>query len=253
MWQGTLGPSIPRDRMIPDNEPKDPQEINARLRALLTPIEALVLDFDGLLADSEPFHYKAYNAVFERYGHSLDPDEYWVEFTSKGTGIQGEINRHNLQLAASVDTIRQEKFVEYSRFCNSGAIPLFPAAQRFLELAKNRFTLAIASGSWEHDIRAILEHAGATGLVTTILGKAPDQRLEKPAPDIFIAAATTLNLPPERCLVIEDALKGLNAARGAGMPCLIVRNALNKGIDFSETDLVIPDLDYLVTYLERQA
>ncbi len=239
--------------MILENEPKNPQEINDRLRALLAPIEALVLDFDGLLADSEPYHYKAYNTVFERYGHTLDPDEYWVEFTSKGTGIQGEIDRHNLELPASVNTIRQEKFKEYSEFCNSGAIPLFPAAQRFLKLAKERFTLAIASGSWEHDIRAILKHAGAEGLVTTMLGKAPDKRREKPAPDIFIEAATTLDLPPDRCLVIEDALKGLNAARGAGMPCLIVRNKLNMGIDFSETDLVIPDLDHLVTHLEQKA
>ncbi|QPJ62232.1 MAG: HAD family phosphatase [Candidatus Nitronauta litoralis] len=238
--------------MTPENEPKDPQVICSRLGTLLKPVEALVLDFDGLLADSEPFHFKAYNTVFERYGHSLDPDEYWVEFTSKGTGIQGEIDRHNLELPASVNTIRQEKFKEYSDFCNNGAIPLFPAAQRFIELAKKRFTLAIASGSWEHDIRAILKHADADGLVTTILGKAPDKRREKPAPDIFIEAASILNLPPEKCLVIEDALKGLNAAREAGMPCLIVRNKLNMKIDFSETDLVIPDLDHLVTHLEQK-
>ncbi len=236
-----------------ENEPQDPAELNARLSALLAPIEALILDFDGLLADSEPYHYKAYNTVFERYGHTLDPDEYWVEFTSKGTGIQGEIDRHNLKLAASVDTIRQEKFVEYSRFCNSGAIPLFPAAQRFLELAKARFTLAIASGSWEHDICAILNHAGAADIVTTILGKAPDKRREKPAPDIFLEAANALQFKPERCLVIEDALKGLNAARDAGMPCLIIRNKLNMGIDFSETDLVLPNLDFLAAYLEQQA
>ncbi len=239
--------------MTPDNEPLNSQIVTDRLEALLAPIEALVLDFDGLLADSEPFHYKAYNTVFERYGHSLDPDEYWLEFTSKGTGIQGEIERHDLKLSASVDTIRQEKFVEYSKFCNSGAIPLFPSARRFLELAKNRFTLVIASGSWEHDIRAILEHAGATGLVTTLFGKAPDKRQEKPAPDIFLDAAKALALPPKRCLVIEDALKGLNAARGAGMPCLIVRNALNEGIDFSATDLVIPGLEHLVAHLEQKA
>ena len=235
------------------NEPQHPDEVLQRLTELFAPVRALVLDFDGLLADSEPFHFKAYNQAFERYGHSLDPEEYWVEFTSRGTGIQGEIERHNLQLPVSPDTLRQEKFEAYSGFCNSGAIPLFPAAQRFLQLAGRHYRLAIASGSWEHDIRAILEHAGAAGQVQTILGKSPGTRQEKPAPDIFLHAAEELGLAPAECLVIEDALKGLAAARGAGMPCLIVRNALNLKIDFSGTDLVVPNLESVVGFLEHKA
>lgn len=234
------------------NEPRDPAEIRKRLESLFAPVRALVLDFDGLLADSEPFHYKAYNQAFERYGHSLDPEEYWVEFTSKGTGIQGEIERHNLKLPVSPETLRQEKFEAYSHFCNSGAIPLFPPAKEFLNLAGKHYRLAIASGSWEHDIRAILKHAGAEGQVETILGKSPGERKEKPAPDIFLKAAEVLGLAPGECLVIEDALKGLAAARDAGMPCLIVRNPLNLNIDFSATDLVVPNLETVVAFLRQK-
>lgn len=223
--------------------------LKTRMESLLTPCEGVILDFDGLIADSEPFHYKAYNAVFERYGHTLDPDEYWVEFTSKGKGIQGEIERHNLKLDATPEAMREQKFEIYSQFCRNGDIPLFPDARRFMEALQARFKVAIASGSWAHDIQAILEHAGAQHLVETILGKAPGKRREKPYPDIFLQAAEELGLPPGKCLVVEDALKGLNAAQEAGMPCVIVLNPLNRNIDFTGADLVVSGLDEFLTHM----
>ena len=78
-----------------------------KLHTLFENSKAAILDFDGLLADSEPFHYKAYNEVFERYGHTLDKKEYWIEWTSKGKGIAGEIERHNLKL--NVDPVELRK------------------------------------------------------------------------------------------------------------------------------------------------
>ncbi|MGP0629769.1 HAD family hydrolase [Nitrospina sp. 32_T5] len=224
-------------------------DLKTRITELTRNSEGVILDFDGLIADSEPFHYKAYNAVFERYGHSIDPDEYWVEFTSKGKGLKGEIERYNLKLDVTPEAMREEKFEIYSRFCQGGDIKLFPDAMRFMEVVTERFKVAIASGSWEHDIRAILENAGAGHMVKTILGKSPGTRREKPAPDIFLQAAQQLELQPERCFVVEDALKGLQAAKDAGMACVIVRNPLNQNIDFSEADVVVSGLAEFLDHL----
>lgn len=216
-----------------------------KLKTLLDRCEGVILDFDGLIADSEPFHYRAYNEVFERYGHSIDPDEYWVEFTSKGKGIQGEIERYNLKLDVTPEDMRQQKFEIYSRFCQNGDIKLFPEAKRFIQSLQGRYKVAIASGSWAHDIRAILKNENADSLIQTILGKEPP-RPEKPSPDIFLDAARELNLPPEKCVVVEDALKGLVAAHEAGMACIIVRNRLNQNIDFTGTDIILEGLsDFL--------
>ena len=88
-----------------------------KLHTLLQKSKAAILDFDGLLADSEPYHYKAYNQVFERYGHTLDKAEYWIEWTSKGKGILGEIARHNLNLGVDLEELRKQKFEVYTRFC----------------------------------------------------------------------------------------------------------------------------------------
>ncbi|MBT5027900.1 MAG: HAD family phosphatase [Nitrospinaceae bacterium] len=227
----------------------DPTVLKKKLHSLLTNCKAAVLDFDGLLADSEPFHYRAYNEVFERYGHTLDKDEYWVEWTSKGKGIAGEIERHNLNLDVDPLDLRKQKFEVYSRFCQSGEIKLFPLAQSMAEALSANHKLAIASGSWVKDIRSILGNATALDLFPVILGKESAAR-EKPHPDIFLNAAEQLGCPPHECFVLEDALKGLQAAKEAGMPCIILRNPLNQNIDFAGAELIFESLEGFVAALQ---
>jgi HAD superfamily hydrolase (TIGR01509 family) len=219
-----------------------------KLHTLLEKSKAAILDFDGLLANSEPFHYKAYNEVFERYGHTLDKKEYWVEWTSKGKGIAGEIERHNLKLNVDPVEMRKQKFEVYTRFCESGEIKLFPDAVHLVERLASNHKVAIASGSWAKDIRHILRNAGALDLVPVILGKESSKR-EKPFPDIFLNAAKKLGYLPAECFVLEDALKGLNAANEAGIPCIILQNELNRSIDFKDADMVFPSLADFVSAL----
>ena len=220
-----------------------------KLHSLLNQCKAAILDFDGLLADSEPYHYRAYNEVFERYGHTLNKEEYWVEWTSKGKGIAGEIERHNLKLDVDPVDMRKQKFEVYTRFCQSGEIKLFPLAGSMVENLAVNHKLAIASGSWATDIRYILANAGASDLFPVILGKESAKR-EKPHPDIFLNAAEKLGCAPSECFVLEDALKGLHAARKAGMPCIILRNPLNQNINFEGAELIFESLEDFVTALK---
>ena len=227
----------------------DPLTLKNKLHSLLTQSKAAVLDFDGLLADSELYHYRAYNEVFERYGHTLDKEEYWVEWTSKGKGIAGEIERHNLKLDVDPVDLRKQKFEVYSGFCQSGEIKLFPLAQSMAESLSAHHKLAIASGSWVKDIRDILKNAGTLNLFPVILGKESAPR-EKPHPDIFLNAAEKLGCAASECFVLEDALKGLNAAKEAGMPCIILRNPLNRNINFDGAELIFESLEDFVAALK---
>ena len=219
-----------------------------KLDTLFKNSKAVILDFDGLLADSEPFHYKAYNEVFERYGHTLDKKEYWMEWTSKGKGIAGEIERHNLKLDVDPVELRKQKFEVYTQFCESGEIKLFPDAIDLVKKLASNHKLAIASGSWATDIRHILRNAGALELFPVILGKESAKR-EKPFPDIFLNAAEKLGCSPAECFVLEDALKGLNAANEADIPCIILQNELNRNIDFKNAEMVFPSLADFVSAL----
>ena len=220
-----------------------------RLRSLLDNSKSAILDFDGLVADSEPFHFRAYNEVFERYGHTLNKEEYWVEWTSKGKGIAGEIKRHDLKLNIDTVELRQQKFEVYSQFCQSGDIKLFPLAQSMAESLSAHHKLAIASGSWIKDIRNILKNADSLNLFPIILGKESALR-EKPHPDIFLKAAEKLGCAASECFVVEDALKGLNAAKEARMPCIILRNPLNRNINFYGAELIFESLEDFVKALK---
>ena len=209
----------------------------------------IIFDFDGLLVDSEPFHYKAYNAVFQEYGHTIDKDEYWIEFTSKGKGAQGEIDRYGLK-GLDPNEIRKKKFIIYSEFCKNGDICFFPLAERLIRSAGLAgYKLAIASGSRNEDIRTILDLNGYENTFNLILGKESAQR-EKPAPDIFIKTAEMLEIEPGKLVVLEDAEKGLKASKEAGIPCVIVRNKLNQNLEFQDADFVCENLEEVIEAIE---
>jgi beta-phosphoglucomutase len=221
---------------------------NATLKKLLKDKEAVIFDFDNILVDSEPYHYKAYNKVFSKRGHEIDRDEYWLEWTSKGGGAEGEIARYGL--AMDPDEIRREKDPIYSEFCRT-EIEMFPAARSIVEsIAKAGYTLAIASGSYEHDIRSILASNGIERLFDAVVGKDGIGRT-KPHPETYLKAASLLDLSPASCLAIEDAQKGVESAKGAGLNVIVVETDLTRGFEFPGADLVLSSLEELEAILSE--
>lgn len=220
-----------------------------KLKKLFQSRRGIIFDFDGLLVDSEPFHYKAYNAVFEEYGHTINPDEYWIEFTSLGNGVRGEIERYGLK-GLDADEIRKKKFILYSEFCRNGDILFFPLAEKLIRSAESSgCKLAIASGSRNEDIQTILEMNGFGNIFHLIMGKESAPR-EKPAPDIFIKTAEKLGIKPAELVILEDAEKGLRASKEAGIPCVIVRNKLNKNLKFPDADFICDSLEEVIEAIE---
>ena len=218
------------------------------LSRLLAGKRAVVFDFDNVLVDSEPYHFEAYNIVFSKRGHALDREEYWLEWTSRGGGAEGEIARHGLPV--DPDEIRREKDPIYSEFCRT-SIELFPAAEEIVRtLAGAGYTLAVASGSYEHDIRTILAANGLEPLFSAVVGKDNIVRT-KPDPETYIEAARRLGIPPASCLAVEDAEKGIKSAHAAGMEVVVVLTDLTKDLGIGGADLVLGNLDELRTALRE--
>jgi HAD superfamily hydrolase (TIGR01509 family) len=204
---------------------------------------ALLLDFDGLLVDSEPFHYRAYARVFLEFGHRVDPEEYWREFTNRGAGSRGEIERYGLEI--DPEEVDRRKRRLYSTFCREGRIRWRRGAPALLEEARTSGRpWIVASASREEDIRAILSRLDPPPRMPEIVGRAAVRR-PKPDPDVFLAAARRLGVEPPSCLVMEDAQKGVRAARRAGMPCVVARTPENRGLLFEEADLVVGGVEEL--------
>jgi HAD superfamily hydrolase (TIGR01509 family) len=206
------------------------------LKELLTRTDAVLFDFDGVLADSEKYHFLSYREIFRRYGHEVDEKEYYKYWTSEGMGAKGEIERYGLDLDPYA--IKAEKMPLFTRYSEDGSIGLYPEAEEIMRLfAGTGKKLAVASGSSSPDIKAVLRNAGYEGFFKIIVGSDIVPVL-KPEPDVFLYAAERIGLPPDRCLVIEDAEKGLYAALSAGIPVIIIRSKETRDFDFSRADLV---------------
>lgn len=204
---------------------------------LLDAARAIIWDFDGVIADSEKWHFITYSEVFARYGHTIDETEYYKYWTSLGLGARGEIERHGLDLDPVA--IRREKVPLFSERCRDGSIKLFPEMHEVLDrLSKTGKTMTIASGTASFDIEPILENAGVRNLFTEIIGCDTVPAI-KPAPDLFLAMLERLGLPGSDCLVIEDAEKGMQAANAAGIPVVVIRTGQTRRFDFSDANLVL--------------
>lgn len=211
-----------------------------KLTQLLRAAKAVICDFDGLLADSEWYHYHTYSEVFKRYGHTIDEQEYYKYWTSLGLSAKGEIERYNLDIDPA--EIIEAKVPLYTRYCRDGSIKFFPEAREIVELlAAAGKKLAIASGSATPNIHAILENEGMEEYFAVVRGKNHVAR-PKPDPEVFKITFEELGLEPSECVVLEDAEKGVAAARALGIPVIVIKSRQTERFDFPDADLVLDSL-----------
>ena len=155
--------------------------------------------------------------------------------------------------------MRAEKDPIYSAFCRSGAIKPFAEASTVIDaFEKAGLVLAIASGSYERDIMAILRANGLEHRFGVVVGKDNVKRT-KPDPETYLVAAGRLGIPPERCLAIEDAEKGVRSAKDAGMSVILIETEITKDLELGGADLTLSSLAELrdllrdLTCLKRSA
>ncbi len=220
----------------------------SRVDVLLEAADAVLLDFDGVLVESEYYHYLSYSRVFARLGHTVDQDEYYVEFTCNGSSAADEAARHGLR-GVDAAQVSQDKWTLFMEYARSGAIVAKDGAPELVAaLQASRKRGVIASNSSALAIETMLEGSGFPAPWPDLIGTEPGDR-GKPAPDVFLRASEQLGVAPDRCLVIEDTTKGLRAAQAAGMPCLVVRTAHNASLPFDEADAAVDSLHEVVEAL----
>jgi len=199
-----------------------------------------------VFADSEPFYRKSWNAVLSDFNHSISETDYWKHWAFYGEGLSGEITRTGLQLT-NIEYLQEKQKNLYEGYCKDGRIPLFPDVSQIIKISSTHKKCIIASNT-------------NSSLVKRILGKDTSELLEivggeglnkKPSPDIFLKAARNINLKPEKCLVLEDAWKGVEAASRAGMPVVLVRNNYNRYFPAGNATLEIPDISYFYKFLRN--
>lgn len=205
-------------------------------------IKAVIFDLDGTLVDSEPNYFAADKRLLSEYGVFDINEEDKKKYIGIGSKVMLTDMRNKYQIEDSVDILLSKKDKYYFELAKKNTA-VFPEMKVFLEILKeNGYPLAIASGSSKEIINEILSITHLTGFFDVIVS-AEEVALGKPNPDVFLEAAKRLNIPAVNCLVLEDSMPGVEAAKRALMYCAAIPYSIEEPISesFLKSDMLITD------------
>ncbi|MFD9597094.1 HAD family hydrolase [Kitasatospora sp. NPDC059973] len=201
-------------------------------------LQAVLLDMDGTLVDTENLWWQAEASLFAELGYTLDendrahvvggPMSRVIDYLLAATGVD--------LAPADLTVLINQRFVDLL----GGGVPLMPGAERLLNtLAAHGVPTALVSASHRHVIDIVLRSLGAHHFAFTVAGDEVPRT--KPHPDPYLEAARRLGAEPGRCVVVEDAPTGVRAAEAAGCPVIAVPSV--APIEPAPGRLVLPSLE----------
>ena len=215
---------------------------------------ALIFDVDGVLADTEALNARASALMFaELYGVTVSPADFYPFI---GTGderyVEGVAEKYGVTIDTEAAVARRAE-----NFFKLLATESLPAAPGVLDLvaaarASGHVKLAIATSGRQEKQFPVIEGAGLQLAWFDAVITGDDVTRKKPDPQIYRLAGERLALPPERCVVVEDAPVGVQAAKAAGMWCVAVTSSAPRE-ELAAADLVVDSLaEVSVASLERR-
>jgi HAD superfamily hydrolase (TIGR01509 family) len=190
------------------------------------PVDALILDMDGVLADTEPLHVEAWTRTLQ----DIDPVALYEErgrlVGMSSPAIAAELIRE-FRLSITVEELLRRKRASYRDMLEAGLSPFEGLPE---EIARWRhLPIALATSSIRVEVDFMLERIGLDGIFSPIV-TSDDVPAAKPAPDCYLLAAERLGRRPSDCLVIEDSVNGMKSALGAGAQVLAVSSTPLAGL-----------------------
>ncbi len=204
---------------------------------------AVVFDFDGVLADTEGLHLRAFQDVFTLRGWTLGQAAYferYLGFDDRDLVRAFAIDFKLVLKPGDEDVLVAAKARAYETRGAGGAV-LFPGAPAAIARLGARYRLGIASGSMRAEIEAVLGTAGVARAFQIIIG-ADDVARSKPAPDPYLQAVAKLGVPAGRAVAIEDSRWGLASARAAGLRTIGITTSY-PAATLASADAVVASLD----------
>lgn len=203
--------------------------------------KAVIFDLDGVLVDTGEFHKQAWQDLAEREGFSLTDEFFYRTF-----GMQNDQIIPQLVEDITPDTLERMSTWKETRFREliRGRLTLLDGALTLLEnLKAEAFQLAVGSSAPKINMEFMLTETGVYHHFDALVC-GEDVQHGKPAPDTFLKAAEKLHIFPHRCVVVEDAVQGIQAAHSAGMPVVAVTTTRCRA-DLGQADLIIDRLTEL--------
>ena len=212
-------------------------------------LRLVIFDFNGIVVDDEPIHFKLFQQVLGEEGIILTEDAYYARylgFDDRGAFIAGFRDNDRAWTDQKLSELIARKALYYQNAIRNHVV-IFPGVKSLIYELAPSVPLAVASGALRHEIATILTTAGLLNYFQAIVS-AEDVEQGKPEPEIFLTVLAKLNagakpqIEPADCVVIEDSKEGIRGARAAGMKCLAVTNSHPAEL-LGEANVVVKSLE----------
>lgn len=205
-------------------------------------IRALILDFDGLILDTEMPLRLSWDEIYRDVGLSVPAAE-WASFLGSAADPPAPYDLLERHLGRPVDreALRHRRQAREDQLLSQET--LLPGVQSLLDEADDLgLRLSVASSSERAWVEGHLARFGLGGRFHAIVC-AEDVRATKPAPDLYVEALHRLRVQPSEAIAFEDSAHGVRAAKAAGLFCVAVPNQVTRHLRLDDADLALSSLD----------
>jgi len=202
--------------------------------------KAAIWDMDGVIADTAHFHFEAWQQIARIRSVKFTGEDFRHSFGKRNQEIITEKFGNELS-TREIESLSQRKEEIFRRIAGHSIQP-FPGVLNLLRSAKKAgWKMAVASYTPRENIVHITRALDIEDIFDAIVADS-DVKQGKPDPEVFLTAAGKLGIEPERCIVIEDAIAGVKAAKAANMRCIAV-STTHPSSRLAEADLTVERLE----------
>lgn len=213
----------------------------------MPPIQAVILDLDGTMVDSEPLSRQAWDVFLQPYGYTLDEAVY-AQMVGRRSDESARLLQSRYNLSLSVPEIIAAKNALWAGIWQQG-LPAMPGlAALTAAIARRRMPWAVATSSPRHYAEQVLARLR---LQPDAIVGGDEVARGKPAPDGYLTAAARLGAAAQRCLAVEDSIPGCQAALHAGMIVAAIPNPFTSVASLPPVHYVCDSLAGIVPLLEK--
>jgi HAD superfamily hydrolase (TIGR01509 family) len=202
---------------------------------------AILWDMDGVLADTNQLHFATWERVLVEQGIPFDRQKFHLIYGLKNSDLLPYLTDRSFE-PGLFEWITNQKELAFRQSLH-GRLLLLPGVvtwlQRFRTLG---YKQAVASSAPPENVEALVDELNIRKYFDALV--TPGDLPGKPNPAVFLLAASRLEVPASHCVVIEDSIPGIEAARSAGMGCIAVTNT-NPPEALTQADVVVTSLEQL--------
>ncbi len=215
-------------------------------------LKAVLFDLDGTLIDSEHFHYECWIDILKEFNVSITYED-WIK---NYAGIPLPSNCENLRNRFNLDIPLAELIEWRERLSAEGFanrdIQLMPFASEAITFYKAQgLMLAVVTASPRVDVDLIFNRNGLAHYFNTMVTRT-DVTQTKPDPECYLLACERLGIEKQECIVFEDTINGLRAAKAAGLKCLVVQHDETQHEKLANADQIFLDMAEARVFVARE-